>query len=83
MRPKNQVRAAQRPVYIVDDDGGRPQDRGTAMKGGAVDFIEKPFNDEGLLGAINAALAVASGPTSDRESLDAAQRIAGLSPRER
>jgi two-component system response regulator FixJ len=54
-----------------------------AMKGGAVDFIEKPFNDEGLLAAIDAALAVASSPTRDRESLDAAQRIAGLSPRER
>jgi FixJ family two-component response regulator len=29
-----------------------------AMKAGAVDFIEKPFHDEGLLDAINAALAL-------------------------
>src|SRR5258707_7212647 len=37
-----------------------------AMKGGAVDFIEKPFNDDELLGAINAALAVALAPSRDR-----------------
>src|SRR3981081_3560036 len=54
-----------------------------AMKGGAVDFIEKPFNDEGLLGAINAALARDPGPTRDRESMEAAKRVAKLSPRER
>ena len=54
-----------------------------AMKGGAVDFIEKPFNDEGLLVAINAALALALGPARDSESMAAAQRVAGLSPRER
>jgi two-component system response regulator FixJ len=53
-----------------------------AMKGGAVDFIEKPFNDEGLIGAINAAFALAPG-SHDSESIDAAQRVAALSPRER
>jgi two-component system response regulator FixJ len=72
----------QLPIIVMTLKG----DLGTAvraMKGGAVDFIEKPFNDEGLLGAINAALAAASSPTRERESLDAAQRIAELSPRER
>jgi two-component system response regulator FixJ len=54
-----------------------------AMKGGAVDFIEKPFNDEGLLVAINAALALPLGSARDSESTAAAQRVAGLSPRER
>jgi two-component system response regulator FixJ len=54
-----------------------------AMKSGAVDFIEKPFNDEALLDAINAALALARGPTRDRESVVAAKRMAKLSPRER
>jgi two-component system response regulator FixJ len=54
-----------------------------AMKGGAVDFIEKPFDDEGLLDAINAAFALAPGPPHDRESIEAAKKIAKLSPRER
>src|SRR5882762_9978224 len=48
-----------------------------AMKGGAVDFIEKPFD------AINEAMAVETAPVHDRESMEAARRIARLSPRER
>jgi len=54
-----------------------------AMKTGAVDFIEKPFNDVRLLGAINEALAQAPGPARDRESVEAAKPVAKLSPRER
>jgi two-component system response regulator FixJ len=54
-----------------------------AMKGGAVDFIEKPFDDEKLLDAINEAMAMETAPVHDRESMEAAKRIARLSPRER
>jgi two-component system response regulator FixJ len=54
-----------------------------AMKGGAVDFIEKPFDDEKLLDAINEAMAMETAPAHDRESMEAAKRIARLSPRER
>src|SRR5712672_4403768 len=54
-----------------------------AMKGGAVDFIEKPFDDEKLLDAINDAMAVETAPVHDREGIEAAKRIARLSPRER
>ena len=54
-----------------------------AMKAGAVDFLEKPFDDETLLNAIEAALAKASRPIRDREAVHAAQRIATLSSRER
>jgi two-component system response regulator FixJ len=54
-----------------------------AMKGGAVDFVEKPFDDERLFASIEAALADPGPGRTDREAADAAERIATLSPRER
>ena len=54
-----------------------------AMKAGAVDFLEKPFDDETLLNGIEAALAKAERRVGDREPVEAARRIATLSPRER
>jgi two-component system, LuxR family, response regulator FixJ len=53
-----------------------------AMKAGAFDFLEKPYEDEVLLAAIEAALA-ASRDDHICQAVDSAQRIARLSPRER
>jgi two-component system response regulator FixJ len=53
-----------------------------AMKAGAIDFIEKPFDDEVLLNAIEASLAPAGQGDRADKALDAARRIAALSPRE-
>ena len=55
-----------------------------AMKAGAADFIEKPFDDAVLLGAIRAALEQrpeAGGESAAKKEAEA--RLAELSPRER
>jgi two-component system response regulator FixJ len=55
-----------------------------AMKAGAVDFIEKPFGDEVMLGAIERALAAWNKTRDAAEDAEAIQtRASSLSERER
>jgi two-component system, LuxR family, response regulator FixJ len=70
------------PVIVMTGQGDI-QTAVRAMKAGAVDFIEKPFDDEALLGAIEAALARSGRLDQARAATEAAHRIATLSPRER
>jgi two-component system, LuxR family, response regulator FixJ len=77
----NRLRVAL-PVIVMTGHGDVPG-AVTAMKAGAIDFLEKPFDDATLLTAIGRALAKASGLIGDRDAELAAQRIATLSPRER
>lgn len=54
-----------------------------AMKAGVADFIEKPFDDEVLLGAIHAALSEGEkGRRGAAETAEIAARMASLSGRE-
>jgi two-component system response regulator FixJ len=70
------------PVIVMTGQGD-VQTAVRAMKAGAVDFIEKPFNEELLLNAIEVALTSAGRPDRSREASDASNRISALSPRER
>jgi two-component system response regulator FixJ len=55
-----------------------------AMKAGVVDFIEKPFSDDVLIGAIRSALERSTqGPTTDKMQQEARERVSALSGRER
>jgi two-component system, LuxR family, response regulator FixJ len=70
------------PVIMMTGQGD-VQSAVRAMRAGAVDFIEKPYSDDALFKAIKAALARVGRANIGRESAEAAERIATLSPRER
>jgi FixJ family two-component response regulator len=71
------------PVIFITGHGDVPM-AVEAMRGGAVDFIQKPFRDQDLLDRINQSLdqdaAYRSG-LAERDSI--AKRLATLTPRER
>ena len=77
----NRVKA-QLPVIVMTGQGDI-QSAVRAMKGGAADFIEKPYSDDALIAAIETALK--RGAPQDRadEIAAAAALIDTLSPRER
>ena len=54
-----------------------------ALKAGAVDFVEKPYDADGLVDAIETAMEEAGGPSLRRQTAKAAARIAMLTRRER
>jgi len=70
-----------RPVVVMTAHG----DVSTAvraMKAGALDFVEKPFDDGALLAVVEAALGTSQAAGAAGAD-DAAERVAALSPRER
>jgi len=70
------------PVLIMTGHGDVPL-AVEAMKLGAADFVEKPFEDDRLIGMIDAALRQAeSSARTEAATLDVTARIAALSPRE-
>jgi two-component system, LuxR family, response regulator FixJ len=71
------------PIVIMTGHGDVPL-AVEAMKLGAVDFLEKPFEDDRLIGMIETAIRQAEpAAKSEAVTLDIAARIASLSPRER
>ena len=71
------------PVIVMTGHGDVPL-AVEAMKLGALDFLEKPFEDDRLIGMIETALAEnKSGSKNDALSADMAARVASLTQRER
>ena len=81
----NRIKAvsAEAPVILITAFG-TVTDAVEAMKLGAVEFLEKPFEDDRLIGVIEAAIRQGE-PTAKNEAVtrDIASRVASLSPRER
>jgi two-component system, LuxR family, response regulator FixJ len=71
------------PVVIMTGHGDVPL-AVEAMKLGAMDFLEKPFEDDRLIGMIETALKRAEpGVKSEAVTLEIQSRVSSLSPRER
>lgn len=76
-------RSDYRPAIMITGFGSVPS-AVRAMKAGAIDFLEKPFDDEELLDRIQHGLRLDSAWRRwQSESIDIAGRLAALSPRER
>jgi two-component system response regulator FixJ len=76
-------RGAACPVVLITGHGDVPM-AVEAMKRGAHDFIEKPFDDQRLVAAVSSALARGAGPReAAKVDPKAALRLASLSRRER
>jgi len=76
------ARGSTLPIVVVTGHGDVPL-AVRAMKAGAIDFIEKPYNNRTILDAVCQALA-RSGATAatGAESVKAAELVAQLTPRE-
>ena len=70
------------PIVFITGHGDIPMSV-RAMKSGAVEFLTKPFRDQDLLDAIQAAIARDQARRADaRVLVELRRRLAGLTPRE-
>lgn len=84
LRQLNSISNARRLAVIVMTGHGDIPLAVEAMKLGALDFLEKPFEDDRLIGMIETALSEnESGAKGDAIASDMAARVASLTQRER
>jgi FixJ family two-component response regulator len=70
------------PIVFITGHGNIPMSV-KAMKAGAVDFIEKPFEDQKLIDAVNTAIKINKKfRTEQAEIKDLQRRVDSLTPRE-
>ena len=82
---QRELAAAKRelPIIFITGHGDIPMTV-QAMKGGAIEFLTKPFRDQDLLDAIHLGLSRDGAARENRKTLAALkERFASLSPRER
>jgi FixJ family two-component response regulator len=82
---QRELAAAKRelPIIFITGHGDIPMTV-QAMKGGAIEFLTKPFRDQALLDAIHLGLSRDGAARENRKTLAALkERFASLSPRER
>jgi two-component system response regulator FixJ len=78
-----QARKQRLPAIVITGHGDVPL-AVEAMKAGALDFIEKPFDDEVLIAAIKRAAATLEAPADERQDIASIHtRLALLTDRER
>jgi FixJ family two-component response regulator len=71
------------PIIFITGHGDIPMTV-QAMKGGAIEFLTKPFRDQDLLDAIHLGLSRDRASRDNKKALaDLTERFASLSPRER
>ena len=71
------------PIIFITGHGNVPTSV-RAMKGGAVDFLQKPFNDDELIAAIQRALELSRRSQSEASiRAEVERRVRTLTPRER
>ena len=71
------------PIIFITGHGDVPTTV-QAMKGGAIEFLTKPFSDDALLSAIQGAIERSEATLRARAEIEALEkRYASLSPRER